>query len=147
ADTGPPPPTEISADAHAGCLSFEMSSGRQQYIVNAGVDTFGARDFRPLARATAAHSTATVGDASSCRFNLSPRVRRLLRTPLIDGPRDTPCVRTDAEGRQGFIASHDGYPSRFGLIHERQLTLSAGGSVLEGIGRFLNARTTPLAGG
>src|SRR5690606_25782617 len=27
ADTGPPPPLELSANGHAGCLSFEMSSG------------------------------------------------------------------------------------------------------------------------
>ena len=43
----------------------------QHFIVNAGVDTYGAADFRPLARATAAHSTATLNDTSSARFNHS----------------------------------------------------------------------------
>ena len=33
-----------------------------------GVDSFGADDFRPLARATAAHSTATLNDTSSARL-------------------------------------------------------------------------------
>lgn len=54
ADTGLPPPVDVSNAAHAGCLAFELSSGRQHYIVNAGIDTYGAAEFRPLARATAA---------------------------------------------------------------------------------------------
>lgn len=139
ADTGPAPAVDLSAQAHAGCLSFELSSARRTFIVNAGVDTFGARDFRPLARATAAHSTATLNDASSARFNLSG-MNGLIGTPLVAGPRLVRSRRLD-EGRngssvQGFIASHDGYVSRFGLFHERQLVLSESGSVLEGIDRF-----------
>jgi uncharacterized heparinase superfamily protein len=39
ADTGPAPPPEVSHDAQAGCLSFEMSSGRHQFIVNCGLDS------------------------------------------------------------------------------------------------------------
>ncbi|TIW85858.1 MAG: heparinase, partial [Mesorhizobium sp.] len=69
ADTGLPPPVDVSNAAHASCLAFELSSGRQHYIVNAGIDTYGAAEFRPLARATAAHSTATINDTSSARFS------------------------------------------------------------------------------
>ena len=87
ADTGLPPPTDVSGRAHAGCLSFEMSSGRHNFIVNSGVDTFGAPDFRPLARATAAHSTATLNDTSSARFNISTGVNALLGAPLVGGPK------------------------------------------------------------
>ncbi len=71
ADTGLPPPVTASRDAHAGCLAFEMSSGRQRYIVNSGIDRFGPPEFRPLGRSTAAHSTATINDTSSCRFSLN----------------------------------------------------------------------------
>ena len=86
ADTGLPPPIDVSNAAHAGCLSFEMSSGRQHFIVNCGVDTYGAAEFRPLARATAAHSTATLNDTSSARFNHSIRVNDMVGAPLIGGP-------------------------------------------------------------
>jgi uncharacterized heparinase superfamily protein len=145
ADTGPPPP-EVSRNAQAGCLSFELSSGRQLLIVNAGVDSFGTRDFRPLSRATAAHSTATVNDASSCRFNLSPRLERVIGTTMIDGPRRVECRRIESGSAQGFIARHDGYLSRFGLIHERQLVLSADGGTLDGIDRFVTSAGRPLSG-
>jgi uncharacterized heparinase superfamily protein len=143
ADTGPAPPPDVSGDAHAGCLSFELSSGRQHYVVNAGVDSFGIEDFRPLARATAAHSTATLNDTSSARFAHSARVSGLLRTPLVAGPRHVACQRTDADGVQGFVASHDGYVSRFGLFHERELTLSHGGNMLEGVDRFFRSGGQP----
>ncbi len=136
ADTGAPPPTDVSADAHAGCLSFEMSSGRQQFIVNAGVDAYGPEDYRALARVTAAHSTATLNDASSCRFNSSSRTGELIGTPLVAGPRRVTCDRYDAEGWQSFRATHDGYQSRYGLVHEREIILSHDGSVIEGRDKF-----------
>lgn len=139
ADTGVPPPPEVSGNAHAGCLSFELSSGRQCFIVNCGVDTFGAEDFRPLARATAAHSTLTLNDTSSGRFSYPPRVSRMLGWPLIDGPRKVTCQRLDGDGMQGFVASHDGYVARFGLFHERELVLSRQGNLLEGCDRVLRA--------
>lgn len=136
ADTGVPPPVDVSSRAHAGCLSFEMSSGRHSFIVNSGVDTFGAPDFRPLARATAAHSTATLNDSSSARFNISPGVNALVGAPLVAGPREVSCERIDSTDTQGFVALHDGYVSRFGLHHERSMSLGQAGDVLEGIDRF-----------
>lgn len=143
ADTGAPPPAAVSGAAHAGCLSFELSSGRQCFIVNCGVDTFGSEDFRPLARATAAHSTLTLNDTSSARFSYPPRVSRVIGWPLIDGPNVLRCERTDREGIQGFIASHDGYAPRFGLYHERELALTAGGNRLEGRDRLFRAGGEP----
>ncbi|MGB3501832.1 MAG: heparinase II/III family protein [Mesorhizobium sp.] len=136
ADTGTPPPFDVSGEAHAGCLSFEFSSGRQQFVVNCGVDVFGPPDYRPLARATAAHSTATINDNSSARFQLAGRLRELLGTPLYAGPTHVVCERRDSAEAQTFIASHNGYESRYGLVHERDLTLSMSGSIIEGIDRI-----------
>jgi uncharacterized heparinase superfamily protein len=136
ADTGMPPPAEVSGRAHAGCLSFELSSGRHNFIVNSGVDTFGAPEFRPLARTTAAHSTATLNDSSSARFNVSAGVNVLVGAPLVGGPRSVRSERRDSKDAQGFIAVHDGYVARFGVYHERALSLSQGGNVLKGIDRF-----------
>ncbi|RUU52725.1 heparinase II/III family protein [Mesorhizobium sp. M2C.T.Ca.TU.002.02.1.1] len=137
ADTGLPPPVDVSNAAHAGCLAFELSSGRQHFIVNAGIDTYGAPEFRPLARATAAHSTATINDTSSARFSHSLRVSDLLGSPLIGGPQHVPCKRLDQKGMQGFVARHDGYVQQFGFLHERELKLGTNGNVLAGRDRFL----------
>ena len=143
ADTGLPPHADVSGRAHAGCLSFEMSSGRHNFIVNSGVDTFGAPEFRPLARATAAHSTATLNDTSSARFNNSSGVNALIGAPLVSGAKQVACERQDTRDTQGFIAVHDGYVSRFGIYHERTLRLSRNGDELAGIDRFFLAGGKP----
>ncbi len=143
ADVGKPPPFDVSGEAHAGALSFELSSGRNQYVVNAGVDLYGPVEFRPLARATAAHSTATVNDASSARFQLPPRYRELLGAPLYAGPTKVVAERVDSDGRQRFIANHNGYLGRFGLFHEREIELSHDGSLVVGADRFYGIGRAP----
>lgn len=140
ADTGAAPPLDVSRRAHAGCLSFEMSSARQSIIVNSGIDAYGAEEFRPLARATAAHSTATLNDTSSARFNLPANIVAWIGSPLIDGPQEVRSVRIDKPGKQGFVASHDGYMPRFGILHERELSLTEEGSVLTGTDRFFGQK-------
>jgi len=145
ADTGAPPAADLSHDAHAGCLSFELSSGRHQFIVNCGVDTFGPEDFRPLVRATAAHSTTTINDTSQARFTLPRSLARLVGTPLVAGPKNVTCERIDSRGVHAFVASHDGYVARFGLYHERELALSENGTVLEGTDRFYRSGRRPPA--
>lgn len=139
ADTGRPPVFDLSGEAHAGCLSFELSSGKRPIIVNSGIDRFGEPEFRPLARATAAHSTATINDVSSARFSLPPSIRKLIGTPLVAGPQHVTSIRNDRAGVHSFTASHDGFAARFGLLHERMLELSENGSRLVGRDRFLSA--------
>lgn len=144
ADTGPPPPPTASRDAHAGCLSFEMSSGRHRYVVNTGVDLFGPREFRQLSRSTAAHTTATVNDTSSCRFSSGRGIAGLSGTPVLAGPQRVEIHRLNDEGRQGFVARHDGYLRIFGIYHERYLALTEGGSLIEGMDRFYGPGQRPL---
>ena len=136
ADTGLPPPVTASRDAHAGCLAFEMSSGRQRYIVNSGVDRFGPPEFRPLGRSTAAHSTVTINDTSSCRFSKNAGLSNMIGTPIIAGPTRVQRDRIEDGGRQGFVANHDGYVRLFGIYHERRVVLSHQGSVIQGADRF-----------
>lgn len=147
ADTGTPPPVGASDEAHAGCLSFEFSSGRHSYVVNAGTDRFGPADFRPLARTTAAHSTATVNDLSSCRFANAGSLKDLVGTPILAGPRKVTSVRRDTQEDQSFSASHDGFVAATGLVHEREIKLSHGGSMITGLDRFLTPSGYPVRAG
>ena len=67
-DGGAPPPIAVSQEAHAGCLSFELSVKQQRLVVNCGLPETSRENWRQVARATAAHSTVTFNDTSSCRF-------------------------------------------------------------------------------
>jgi uncharacterized heparinase superfamily protein len=143
-DTGRPPPPELSADADAGCLSFEFSTGPQRVIVNCGMPAAGRDTWRLAARATTAHSTVTFNDASSCRFLDSAAYRRLFGVPIVDGPRDVTVARDDEGDVTVLRAAHDGYAERFGIIHERFVSLSADGNKLDGEDVFLPATGNAL---
>jgi uncharacterized heparinase superfamily protein len=138
-DTGGPPPPELSAEAHAGCLAFEFSSKQQRVVVNCGMPGSGRENWRQVARATAAHSTVTFNDASSCRFLDFAPFRRLFGVPIVEGPENVTVARDSEHDAIVLRAAHDGYAERFGIIHERFVSLSADGNRLEGEDVFLPA--------
>jgi uncharacterized heparinase superfamily protein len=131
-DAGAPPPLELSGRAHAGTLSFEMSSGADKLIVNCGSAEEGAGIMQRAARRTAAHSTIALEDASSSRF-LRGWSASLLGGLLRDGPREVPIRREDKADASVLRASHDGYAARFGFLHERTLRLHANGRQVDGL--------------
>src|SRR5207249_2886692 len=57
ADAGRPPPMELAGAACAGCLAFELSSGRELVLVNGGVPGEIEASRRIVARATPNHNT------------------------------------------------------------------------------------------
>jgi uncharacterized heparinase superfamily protein len=142
-DAGRPPPVDLSALAHAGCLSFELST-KHRIVVNCGVPEISKANWRDVARATAAHSTVTFNDTSSCRFLETQTFRRLFGAPIVDGPRRVAISREEHDNGVSLRTSHDGYLRRFGLIHQRLLTLSLDGSRLEGEDLFYRADDSVL---
>ncbi|MEM6462207.1 MAG: heparinase II/III family protein [Pseudomonadota bacterium] len=142
ADTGPLPAGELSLTHHAGCLSFEMSSGQHRFIVNAGAPAFHHAEYRRLSRATAAHSTLIIDDTSSATTSSSA----FLGPILISGPGNVELERRDdPNGNQGFVARHDGYAAQFGLVHERSLALSEDGNMINGRDRLAKSANHELA--
>jgi len=133
ADTGLPPSGNLSRTVHAGCLSFEMSSGRHRFIVNSGSPKFAGNRYVQVARTTAAHTTVTLNDTSSSRFASSDFLAHLITDPVKTVQVDR--VVAD-DGRDVVKASHDGYLKEFGVLHERELILNATGSIMTGLDRL-----------
>lgn len=131
-DTGTPNIGNPAVEAHAGCLSFEMSAGAERIIVNCGATDRHGPGWRHVLRATAAHSTVTVGDTSSCSFLALDASGKWGDGRVIIGPSDVPTERSDREPGTLLEASHDGYGRRFGLIHRRRIYVSEGGTDLRG---------------
>ena len=137
-DTGPPPPLSASTDAHAGCLSFELSARYQRIVVNCGLPIAGKENWRQVARATAAHSTVTFNDASSCQFLESGAFRRIFGSPIVSGPKTVPVTReTRADATIMLRTSHDGYAGRFGIVHHRIIQVAADGNQIDGEDLFM----------
>jgi len=132
-DTGPPPPSSVSNEAHAGCLSFELSSGVSRIVINCGMPSTGRDNWRAFARSTVAHSTLTCHDLSSCQFvELSAMKRFLHGAPVVSGPVDVENYREAVANGELLTTSHDGYLPRFGVIHRRVLMVALDGSRLDG---------------
>ncbi len=141
ADTGKPPPLPASAHAHAGTLSFELSTATGRLITNCGTPVRGAATWERAARSTAAHSTAVLNDTSSARFAGPGWASAKLGRVIVAGPRTVDVTREDTPNGAGFDASHDGYAETFNIVHRRRLRLSPDGTRLDGEDVFQAART------
>ena len=136
-DTGRAPPVVNSTEAHAGCLSFEMSAGRHPLIVNCGVPMRDEPEWRTVARASAAHSTLVVSDASSSLLVGGNTHAAPGETPRISGPANVQAELRSEKGNVELRASHDGYDQRFGITHVRRLRLAANGELLLGVDQLI----------
>jgi uncharacterized heparinase superfamily protein len=136
-DTGRPPPLALSQEAHAGCLSFELSWNLSRLVVNCGLPVVNKENWRQVVRATPTHSTVTLNDTSSCRFFEARTFRRLLfGTLIVNGPRNVQVLREDTVDGAILRTSHDGYDDDFGATHHRLLRLSPDGRALDGEDNF-----------
>ncbi len=140
-DCGPIPEGAYANTAHAGCLSFEFSAGPQRLVVNCGA----SKKWDGVLRATAAHSTVTLADTSMASI-LSPGFARdLVGARMMGGPQEVTSDRRETSHGWCIEARHDGYARRFGIVHERRLTLSPDGATLTG-GDTLRPRAMRKAG-
>lgn len=132
-DAGPPPPGPFSTEAHAGCLAFEMSIGKNRMICNCGNIAIQGPEWQDALRATPAQSTLVVNDTSSAGFVEEGWSRRLLGPRLTGGPKVVNSSRKRKEEVGIWLdADHDGYRENFGLVHDRRLFLDASGKDLRG---------------
>jgi len=132
-DVGSPPPLVLAGQAHAGCLSLEMSSGRHPVLVNCGAPGPADQDWRAASRATASHNTLCVGGKSSSRLVLHDLLETLVGAPPIRFPEHVGArIKNAPDGGISLTARHDGYRRRFGLIHRRKLFLDPSGCRLSG---------------
>lgn len=141
-DAAPPPPPRALSGGCASTLAFELSDGPQRLIVNCGGvgDAKGAlpNDLVHALRTTAAHSTLTLGDRNSTAIHPDGSLGK--------GVAEVELSRDETAGICRIEASHDGYARRFGLIHERRLTLSPDGKQLDGEDRLVVATSKKRRG-
>ena len=133
-DTGKPPPANVSQDAHAGCLSFELSAGPARIITNCGMPATGRDNWRAFARETSAHTDLVFHETSSCEFVALTR-DEALPAGRADHRRPDPgrgLSRDDGRGRAAHAPRTTATPENFGLIHRRSILLSEDGSRIDG---------------
>ncbi|MEP0392479.1 MAG: heparinase II/III family protein [Erythrobacter sp.] len=135
-DAGPPPRARHTRCGCASTLAFELSDGASRLVVNCGGAAL-AGGLVPAhigqgLRATAAHSTLVLDDANSTAVLLHGKLGRGAETVEVE--RRGIGRGSGSQRREGtrIEASHDGYAARFGLIHERILTIANDGNEIVG---------------
>jgi uncharacterized heparinase superfamily protein len=127
-DAAPPPVSRFALGGCASTLAFELSDGAKRLIVNCGGAAMGGGHLPPELslglRTTAAHSTLVLGDANSTAVLASGALGLGVREIALD--------RKETDAGSWIETSHDGYARRFGLVHQRTLSLSSDGKDLAG---------------
>src|SRR5204862_2740497 len=80
-------------------------------------------------RTTAAHSTMVLDDTNSTAILPDGSLGKGVADVAIDRSEDNDCSRIEA--------SHDGYVKRFGLVHQRRLSLGNDGKEVRGEDRLI----------
>jgi uncharacterized heparinase superfamily protein len=132
-DTAPPPRSRHARTGCASTLGFELSDGPQRIIVNCGGAALAggqvpARIGQSL-RATAAFSTLVLDNANSTAVLLHGQLGKGVEAVAFE--RRMIPVKGAREATR-IEAAHDGYANRFGLTHQRILTLAGDGTELAG---------------
>jgi uncharacterized heparinase superfamily protein len=132
-DAGTPPHLEVAGSACAGALSFEMSTGGDLLLVNAGRPAAPEAHVRALSRSTASHNTLCLNEQSSSTLVRNAKLEQAIGAVPIRHPDVVKCMVHEDETGIDLEASHDGYLPRFSLIHTRKLRLDATGTRLDGL--------------
>lgn len=131
-DVGPPPARHLSLGAHAGALAFEMSDGKDRIVVNVGGTLPGlagpGAEVNLLAATTAGHSTLVLDDRNSAELLPDGRIG--------DGATEVSFKRLLEDASHSVTAVHNGYLQRYGVLHERRLSLSKNGDSIDGADRL-----------
>ena len=134
-------------------LSFELSAKQNRIVVNCGLPVAGRDNWRQSARATAAHSTVTFNDTSSCRFIELGRDQAHAQRHAHGRRPAQRCGRARGARRMASCCALPmmAMPSIFNVVHQRDLVLSADGQqarrrgfVHAGAGRDACRRARPV---
>lgn len=132
-DANNPPSMLHSKNYQAGPLSFELVSNGVKFLCNSGSGKNLGEELFYLSSSTAAHSTVTINDTSSCIFQKNRLIRKYFGNCLIEKHK---IFKKEFKSDKEFvqcIVGHDGYQERFKILHERQITLFKNKTHIEGI--------------
>lgn len=125
-DVGPPAEMDMSRDAHAGTLSFEMSHAKERVIVNLGHASYnnqtdGSGEF--FSRSTEAHSTLVMANQNSSEIQEDGLIGR--------GVTSTSSKVFEEKDHVLLDAGHDGYQD-IGFRHRRLIYMNDKGDDIRG---------------
>ncbi len=122
-DANNPPSDLNSQNYQAGCLSFEFLYNGNKVISNCGsANNFGG-ELPYLSQTTAAHSTLTINDTSSCLFQKNSLIRSYYGNSLIQKLKVYKKDLNTDKNTISIIAGHNGYQKNYNTMYERKIVI------------------------
>ena len=116
-DIGSSPSKKYSENYQSGPLSFEIIFKGEKLICNSGYYQDPKHQLNKISKSTAAHSTLSINNTSASSFQKDKRGLNMINS-------SSRIVDMNVVNQKNFWsikASHDGYNSNYGIIHERTL--------------------------
>jgi len=111
------PEKKVSSNYQAGALSFEIISNGKKLICNSGYFQSHNHQLNELSKSSAIHSTLTLDDRSSCKFNKNKNES----SKISHGLKILKKNIVFEKNYWKINASHDGYLRQYDVIHEREV--------------------------
>lgn len=122
-DTGLPSRSAETLPLHAGPLAFELCYGKDRVLTNCGTHPVHP-DWIYALRSTPAHNTLTVDHRNAYEIKDNGHIGRANTISQSE--------RKDLDGASLITASHDGYFTVNGLVHQRRIYVSPDGHDIRG---------------
>ena len=116
-DLGSTPEKKYSKDYQSGALSFEIFHDKEKLITNCGYFQNYDHKLNILSKSTAAHSTLSIDDRSSCKFKKDNLSHSTLESTLKVSNKK---IYFDEEIWE-LQGTHDGYLKEYGILHKRNV--------------------------
>ena len=116
-DFGSTPEKKYSTDYQSGALSFEVFHDKEKLITNCGYFQNYNHKLNILSKSTAAHSTLSIDDRSSCKFKKDKLGYFALENSMKVSNKK---IYYDDEIWE-MQGTHDGYLKEYGIFHKRNI--------------------------
>ncbi len=127
-DTGNNPAKDYSKTYQSGPLSFEFIFKDKKLITNSGYFQDDNHQLNSISKSAAAQSTLILDNSSACNFKKNNKGPSL----VSKGFKTFDYGFTKEKNYWGIKCSHDGYLSRYGVIHQRNLEFDLDKNILFG---------------
>ncbi len=127
-DTGENPTKDYSENYQSGPLSFEFFFKDKKLITNSGYFQDHNHQLNSISKSTAAHSTLILDNSSACNFKKNSKSL----SKVSKGFKTFDKQITYEKNYWSIKCSHDGYLSRYGVIHQRSLEFDINRNILFG---------------
>ena len=135
-DTGSNPVKNYSENYQSGPLSFEFFFKDKKLITNSGYFQDHNHQLNSISKTSATHSTLILDNSSTCNFKKNSKGPSLVTKGFKTFGNEV----TYEKNYWSIKCSHDGYLSRYGVIHQRNIEFDSVKNILFGKEKLIKKR-------